>query len=53
MSVTDIYTLEFKEKFFSLASDDWGPKDRKGLSKDGRKKGRKRERLFYILIVLN
>lgn len=46
MSVTDIYTLEFKEKLFSLSSGNWGLKDRKGLSKDGRRKGRKRERIL-------
>lgn len=46
MSGTDIYTLESEEKLFSFASDDWGPKDRKRLSKDGWKKGTKRERIL-------
>lgn len=45
MSVTDPYTLGSKEKLFSLASGDQGPKDRTGLPKDDSKKGRERERI--------
>lgn len=44
MSVTDPYTLGSKEELFLLASADQGPKDRKGLSDDGSKNEKERER---------
>jgi len=45
MSVTDPYTSGSKEKLFLLAFGDQGPKYRNGLSNEGIKKRRERERI--------